>query len=99
MKTLKALGVASLIAASATTAAFAGDAAEQTPFVYSEAANASSTEVRVDRGSDDAAKATPFVYGEAANSVTRADTSVLNSRFVVASDDDAAAQTPFLYRK
>ncbi|WP_138919376.1 hypothetical protein [Oceanicola sp. S124] len=96
MKTLKALGVATLIAASATSASFAADAAEQTPFVYGEAANAGSTEVRVNRGSDDAAKATPFVYEEAANAVTRADTSVLHSRFL-ANDDDAASQTPFVY--
>ena len=100
MKTLKAFGIATLIAATASTAAFASsqneDAAKQTPFVYSEAANAAPTVVRVNRGSEDAARQPPFVYEEAGNTASRADTSVISSRFLDLSDD-AARQTPFVY--
>lgn len=77
MKTLKAFGIAALLAATATSAAFAGqgrdsDAASQTPFLYQETSNGAA----VTRGNasfivtpsaahiheDDAAVQTPFIY-------------------------------------
>lgn len=112
MKTLKAIGLAALVAASASTAAFAreSDAASQTPFLYTEASGSVvASDVLNDSAasilavnSDDAASETPFLYnevqGNAVSDVTRG-----NSSFTAVSDiltptsDDAASQTPFLY--